>query len=143
MTWSYSFLLRAIFYEKNEDAAKAKGSSTLKRKRTALDNDSIRTPHTFTPSSPFTFPSDGWSHDRSCVPSVCSKTAISLLRRTGKSVPGDAGMLSITVPQKPLRRGREFFFSSYVHDVCVAQRNGAVDEPIVFVRSKCWASQKL
>ena len=44
----------------------------------------------------------------------------------------------ITVVQKPLRRGNDFFFSGYVHDVSVSE--GDDDEHVV-VCAKYWASQ--
>ena len=45
----------------------------------------------------------------------------------------------VVLVQKSLRRGHEFFYEGYVHDVAVArdERGG-----LVFVRFKCWASQK-
>ena len=81
------------------------------------------------------FPESGWSNDATKLPSVTAATVLGHLMRTGKSCDAVSG--EVTVVQKPLRRGHDFFFNGYVHDVLVAREGDAY-----FVKAKCWASQK-
>lgn len=112
-----------MFYNKNEDAAKTKASA-----KPRLDKTEQK-------SAP-AFPSTGWSNDASKLPVVTAATVLGHLMRTGKCV-SDSG--DVAVVQKPLRRGHDFFFEGYVHDIEVVSSD---ENKKVFVRSKCWASQK-
>ena len=89
---------------------------------------------------PFVFPSDGWLTDCSVCPEVTSATILSLLLRTGKSTSSEStDSDEVRVVQKPLRRGHEFFFHGYVHDVKFSFKK---DSHLAFIKSKCFASQK-
>ncbi len=116
---------RAVFYSKNEDAARTKASAKLVEGKTVIAER----------NSP-TFPTSGWSCDASKLPVVTAATVLGHLMRTGKHV-SESG--DVAVVQKPLRRGHDFFYEGYVHDVQVASVD---DKKEVFVVSKCWASQK-
>ena len=54
--------------------------------------------------------------------------------KTGKRLPGSKDMV---VVQKPLKRGYDFFFWGYIHQVELQQVDG-----IWYVQSQCWASQR-
>ena len=60
------------------------------------------------------------------------------MSKTGKVLSGQSSDDTIIVSQKPLRRGHDFFFGGYVHDVFVCRSESSA----VYVKSKCWASQK-
>ena len=115
------FLSQSDFYRRNVDAAQTKASASRNAPK---------------PASEPVFPADGWSSDASKLPLVTAATVLGHLMRTGKHVSG-AG--NVTVVQKPLRRGNQFFSDGYIHDVAVTQSSSA---DIIFVTAKCWASQK-
>ena len=85
-------------YSKNPDAAKTKTSA-----RHAAGKTDGKEPPTADPMPPF--PSVGWTTDAKSLPVVSAMTVLGLLLRTGKSHSSD----TVTVSQKPLRRGHEFF----------------------------------
>ena len=123
------FPCRAIFYHTNPGAAQTKASVRRKTKaKTAASSADDR-------GEEPVFPVDGWSSDRRTFPYVDAATVLGHLLGTGKLVPSKDG--EVVVVQKPLRRGNEFFFGGYVHDLQVA----CGDDGHVFVRAKCWASQ--
>ena len=47
------------------------------------------------------------------------------------------GTDNIVVVQKPLKRGYDFFYWGYVHEVEIFKEGG-----MCYVQSKCWASQR-
>ena len=119
---------RALFYQHNPYAAKGKTQSTAKTKVDSAQES----------SSLASFPTTGWSSDRSLLPAVDAGTILSHLIRTGKGPSAaHADTQEVTIVQKPLRRGQDFFFCGYVHDVCVCRKGGHC-----FLKGKCFASQK-
>ena len=117
-----------MFYQHNPDAAKGKTRSTAKTKVDSAQES----------SSLASFPTTGWSSDRSLLPAVDAGTILSHLIRTGKGPSAaHADTQEVTIVQKPLRRGQDFFFCGYVHDVCVCRKGGHC-----FLKGKCFASQK-
>ena len=81
------------------------------------------------------FPDSGWTQDRSVFPLVTALTFLKHLMLTGKNA--RVGEDHALVVRKPLERGNDLYFSGYVHDVFV-HRDGSD----VFVKTKCWATQK-
>ena len=78
----------------------------------------------------------GWSVKAVDLPAINDTHILDHLLKTGKAVPGQD---RVVVTQKPLRRGYDFFWGGYVHDVRVhSGRDGRV-----CVEGKCWASQRM
>ena len=130
---SFFFKCRAIFYSQNPDAAKTK--------KPALAEDGAAAPlpassRNFGASSPF--PAEGWLSEASLLPVGAATTVLGHLMKTGKLPSGD----ELTVVQKLLNRGHQFFFGGYVQDVLVCRTNTNRNLSQVSVKSKCWASQK-
>ena len=117
-----SLVERALFYSTHPYAA------TTKRSTIASGSSS-----SWCSGTRPEFPLSGWSSSAKGLPSVSVSTILEHLLRTGKCESAD----EVTVVQKPLRRGQDFFFAGYIHDVKVAREKGSV-----FITSKCWASQK-
>ena len=123
---------RALFYHNNPDAAKTKAAAERLCQEDGRKACVSRTPE---PS----FPTSGWTSDTSSIPAITAATVPGHLANTGKvfSSSSSANNDSILVCQKPLKRGIDFFFGGYIHDVLVCRSASST-----FVKSKCWASQR-
>ena len=112
--------------------------------RSTVDKESKHSegnPHDGVASSAPTLPADGWTFCPTSFPPVDFLTVIAHVAKTGKTcktVPqlseDDHG---IFIAMRSLDRAREFFYRGYVEEVMVCRK-----ENVVFVKSKCWASQK-
>ena len=102
------------------------------------------------PESCFTcqgFPQSGWSDRVAHLPSVHVDVIIDYLqhRQLSTESKGAEPHLNATagITQKPLNRGYQFFYWSYVHNMRVAAPSPAPGSPSQhFVMAECWASQK-
>ena len=157
------FVRRAIFYSKNPEAAKSKYiSSRSEILRSNESSSSLPSSSSIVPKpqASYIFPADtskASTSSASSLPPVTSAVILSHLLRTGKSCSGsqagcekvtngnvgedDINSTVVTVSQKALRQGHEFFFRGYIHEVYVAYEDCEYCHR-VFVSSECWASQK-
>ena len=71
------------------------------------------------------------------MPTINADLIFLHLLKTGKSVPGED---KVVVAQKPLRRGYDFFWGGYVHDIKYFQEDAS--PALIYIEAKCWASQK-
>ncbi len=102
------------------------------------------------PESCFTcqgFPQSGWSDRVAHLPSVHVGVILDYLqhRQLSTESKGAEPHLNATagITQKPLNRGYQFFYWSYVHNMRVAAPSPAPGSPSQhFVMAECWASQK-
>ena len=83
------------------------------------------------------WPETGWTSDTKELPTVNADVILGHLLKTGKRVPGEENVL---VAQKPLRRGYDFYWGGYVHDVLFFRNPRDANK--AFITGKCWASQK-
>lgn len=125
---------RAIFYKSNPEAATTKASAGRQPEKPDDADAALSCSSTSTPTWS-AFPTVGWSSNPALLPMVSASTVLDHLMRTGKACSAS----EVVVSQKPLRRGSDFFFGGYIHDVQVSR---APDGRHVYMQTKCWASQK-
>ena len=99
----FSFFIRAIFYNRNDDAAKTQASAKKGEVGTGSSMTLRRA------SYQELFPIQGWSSKPSDLPVVTAATVLGHLMRTGKSVCSSDDGSVVNIVQKPLRRGHDFF----------------------------------
>ena len=123
----FLMLSRALFYQKTPDAApsaKRKCVADVVEHKAEVED----------------FPITGWTTEPSQCPRVTVATILGHLVNTGENVslpPGTSHDALETIVHCPLDRGNALYFSGYVHDVHVCRVGSRV-----FVKSKCWATQK-
>ena len=125
-----------MFYYKNPEAAKTKRSacstSTTAKTGSPGDGSSSANP------SP-TFPTEGWTYCPSSFPKVTFTTIIHHMAQSGKRVKRDSDGDTLFLSMRVMDRAKEFYFGGYVQDVSVCNEKSS---SFIYVRGKCWASQK-
>ena len=99
----FGFFVKAIFYSRNDDAAKTKA---------AVKKGEVGTGSSMTlrrASYQELFPIQGWISKPSELPVVTAATVLGHLMRTGKSVCSSNDGSVVNIVQKPLTRGHDFF----------------------------------
>ena len=102
------------------------------------------------PESCFTcqgFPQSGWSDRVAHLPSVHVGVILDYLQHRQLSTESKGGEphlnTTVGITQKPLNRGYQFFYWSYVHNMRVVAPPPAPGCPSqYYVKAECWASQK-
>ena len=93
------------------------------------------------------FLQSGWSDHVAYLPSVHVGIILDYLQHRQLSTESKGAEphlnATVTITQKPLNRGYQFFYWSYVHNMHVAAPSPAPGSPSqYFVKAECWASQK-